>query len=214
MRRFPILAAAALSMLVPAGAAAQDATPAADFVVPDPAECMVVPRTIESLIAIVTADPAATPQPLEDLTRQDVGEPADAATTAAVTAMVREAIACANSGAELSRLAFFTDAAIARFQAEDPITADQVRIFFGGTPVAAPVEQQVGVRVSDVRRLDDGRVVALAEFRYGNEIGRSYVFMIEEDGRWLVDAEIDAELDGGPATDATPGATPQATPSA
>ena len=97
MRRLTI-AGIVLSFLVAATpVAAQDATPGPLPTIPAVAECRVAPRTVESVLA---ARVGGTPVPEVDVESEEQlpeGEPADAATTDAVTAVEREFAACYNA---------------------------------------------------------------------------------------------------------------------
>src|SRR5690554_3810974 len=88
-RRFWILAVAVLLKLASGDVAAQAASPAAsDFVTPDPADCTVAPRSVAELHDFIAAAGGATPAPASPIPAG--GEPADAETTAAVSAVTHE----------------------------------------------------------------------------------------------------------------------------
>jgi hypothetical protein len=156
---------------IPAGVAAQDATPGTgpargDRAVPVE-ECQVEPRVADevfSLIGLVEGGEAApadrTPVPAPPWTAAD-----DEAATA-VEAAAREWLACINADDNLRIAALMTDGALSRFFAGAMVAADQLeeaQARLTETPAPRAEEDQVRlVSVSDVARLDDGRIVALA----------------------------------------------------
>ena len=197
-----VLAASSLS-----GAAAQGATPAPYPVAPDPAECTVAPRPLDEVVAVVgtpgagaTSSVAASPTPFA----RPSGEPADAETTAAVTATMRQVFACTNAGDYLRVYALFTDDFVRAFFVGTPLTPE-VGAFLAAPPRPLPADQQrVIVRFGEVERLADGRVglvVVLDEPDDPRTEEPDYVLLVEAGDRWLVDAVIE---DGGLAGTPTP----------
>jgi hypothetical protein len=94
------------------------ATPTADRIIPLPEECMVEPRSTESLMALATptndATPFTTPAVPEIPFGAFAGTPADAETAAEYTAFIRHFWAC-NNTQDMSRiLALVTDEEILR----------------------------------------------------------------------------------------------------
>ena len=93
---------------------------------------------------------------------------ADKETTAAAEATAREWVACINADDNLRLAALMSDAALTRFfasvRAADAI--EEARADLAGTPVPRAEEERAQlVTVTDVARLDDGRIVALAEIK-------------------------------------------------
>lgn len=176
---------------------AQDATPEAELVTPDPAECRVEPRTMEELRAFVIEDDAspeasspivATPEPFV----VPKGEPADDAVVAEVTATVHEWYACLNANAGLQMFALYSDDYLARSFAAEGLTQYAVDLL--GTPLdPAPEAEWMSVGVRDIQVLDDGRIGAYiighSPFGDGN-LSESYVIFVEHGGRYLVDEMI------------------------
>jgi hypothetical protein len=160
--------------------------PAADFITPDPAECTIAPRTAEELAALAVTPDQAALDALEAALADETltipeGAPADAVTTAAVVETYRLMIACFNAGNDLAAYALWSDAALRQAVAEPPT----------GEPTPLPVEEREAFRVSEVRLLPDGRVVAVVE-------GRSPLFtttlvqVLERQGdRYVVAATVD-----------------------
>jgi len=174
MRRLSILisvlALVALNVaFVPAGVAAQ-ATPDAGKERGVPAEdCQVEPRSSDELFALLgltEGTEAATPAP-----RTPVPAPpwiaADKESAAAAEATTREWLACIDADDNLRIAALMTDAALTRFFGVG--TADQIeqaRAVLAGTPQPrAEKERAQLLTVTDVSRLDDGRIIALAEIK-------------------------------------------------
>ena len=175
MRRLSILisvlALVALNVaFVPAGVAAQ-ATPDAGKERGVPAEdCQVEPRSSDELFALLgltEGTEAAAPAP-----RTPVPAPpwiaADKETAAAAEATAHEWLACINADDNLRLAALMTDSALTRFFGGAG-TADQIeqaRATLAGTPQPrAEKERAQLVTVTDVARLDDGRIIALADIK-------------------------------------------------
>ena len=195
-------------------AAAQEA--AGLPVTPDPAECTAEPVALDELLALTGATPipgapsggmeeetAATP---EAFTLPE-GAPADDETVAAVTASLREALACLNTGNFLTAFAFFSEDFQRRDLEEFPITEADVA-FFEATPEALPAEMHASLlAVREARMLEDGRVGALVETIFPDEAPGpqvDFIIFVQEDGRWLLD-EIIEDLEAQyPPTAATP----------
>jgi hypothetical protein len=215
MSRFPvpILVVAVIAMLltVHAQVAAQDATPIALPVTPDPAAYLVEPRTIDDLYDLL-----GTPVPVsaEEEPSQSIpasgptevslpaGEPADSATVTAITTTIVEAYACFNAGDYLAAFALYSDDALLRFTEQGPFTED-IAAFFLATPEAFPEDFRSSVvAVRDVRVLPDGRVGALVDTNdptsppEGTDV--DFVVFVEQEGRYLIDEEI-TDLEGSPA---------------
>ncbi len=198
MRRFIALWCALLAFTVLVSAAsAQDATPAADQVTPDPAACQVEPRTIETLTTFLATPAAvdATPE-IETGTPETFvvpeGEPADAETVAGVTATAHELFACYNANAYLQVFGLFTDEYLTRSFAEEGVNEEALG-FFSMPAEARPPEARESVAVRDVQVLADGRVGAFLVVRNpeaGDALVMDYTIFVEQDGRYLIDDVI------------------------
>lgn len=193
-------------LLPPAGMAAQEATPAPFPAAPAAAECVIAPRAVEEIAAVV-ATPVAEARAAVAATPfvMPAGEPADAATTAAVVATVRQVFACTNGGDYRRVFASFSDDFLRDFLAGTPLSAE-VLALFSAPPQALPeAERRIIVRMGEVRMLPDGRagvVVVLDEPDDPRVEEPDYVILIGRDGRWLID-EIH-EDGGAPAATPTP----------
>ncbi|MDQ3412344.1 MAG: nuclear transport factor 2 family protein [Chloroflexota bacterium] len=215
MCRFPVpilvVAVIAALLAVRAPVAAQEATPIALPVTPDPAACLVAPRTIDDLYGLLgTPVPvSAQEEPSESIPASGpievslpAGEPADSTTVTAITATIVEAYACFNAGDYLAAFALYSDDALQRFTAQGPFTED-IAAFFLATPEPFPEDFRSSVlAVRDVRVLADGRVGALVDTNdptsppEGADV--DFVVFIEQEGRYLIDEEI-TDLEGSPA---------------
>lgn len=178
---------------------AQDATPGADgWVTPDPSECTVEPRSMESILAISATNDEGTPlaePPAPAIATPGLqlpeGEPADQETVEAVTATIRQLVACENAGDLRRAHALYTDNVLIVFQTNEPLT-DQQRIdLYGATPVARPPEAFTSIRISDVLVLPDGDVVAVTERRIPVGIFTMAYVLVQEGDGYLIDRVAD-----------------------
>lgn len=127
---------------------------------PAPTECVITPRTVASLQQLLGTSPAET----EPGRRDSAAFPraADAEETAAISATVREELACVRADEPLRLLALSTGDAIRRDWTVQlpPTPADIARL--ADPPWAARVRTYVFlVALGDVQRLSDGRAAAL-----------------------------------------------------
>jgi hypothetical protein len=178
-------------------AAAQAATPAAYPVAPDPRECVNAPTAVEE-IGVILGTPVAEPADSATPFVPPAGEPADAETSAAVIATLRQVFACANAGDPLRVASHFTD--------------DFMRNFFGGVPredlldfLAIPPQplpedqKRIIIRFGEVRLLPDGRagvLIVLDEPDDPRSEEPDFAILKRVEGRWLVD---ELHEDGGAA---------------
>ena len=194
-------------------ALAQDATPGVGGEAPDPADCRAEPRDADELIALwYEEDAAGTPvavaptdEPPLDAVPVPLGEPADAATAAGVTAAVREVFACFNAGNFGAALALFSDDLVHAFGPEPGETPEEVRGFVEAAPEPPPAGERIRLlAVTDVAVMADGRVAAfvVSEDPTVPPEGAEtvLVLLVEEGGRWLIDWVVEfapVEGDGG-----------------
>ena len=162
-------------------------TPATDFITPDPTECTTTPRSAEEFAVVVAeSDPGAADSLTVAMVTPGLeipaGQPADEVTTAAIVATYREMTACINAGNLLAVYALWSDWALRQIQVE-PIA--------GGAPTPIPEGEREAFRVTQIRALPDGRVVAVWEER-GPGIAQAAVQILIRDGeRYLVDETVD-----------------------
>lgn len=174
------------------------ATPAAtDLDVPSPEECLVEPRAFPLFPADVGQRAAATPAPLatepEPPFVRPEGEPADDETVAAVTATVREALACRNGNDFLRASALFSQEMIVALFG-GPATIDpEIRATVVEEVGPVPKRQRIGlVSIEDVVLLPDGRVGAMVDTGNARRSFQDYLFFAHdpESGRWLIDETV------------------------
>ena len=125
------------------------------------------------------------------------GAPADAATTEAVAAVVRQLIACGNAGELVRLFALISDALLRSFfaGAELPTEAELAQEM--ATP-PVPDAEPTAPALRDARVLADGRVgIVLVGDTLTDEEGPSTVMfiLVNAGGRWLLDAVIGVEPD-------------------
>jgi len=191
----PVLLVVGLLALSAPAASAQGTPTATVLDVPAPEECQVAPRPFPLFPVGIGQRAAATPAPIvtapEEPFAPPAGEAADAETVAAVTATVREAVACRNAGDYPRAWALLTqDMIVALFGG--PATVDpEVRTAVVEGPRPVPRARRLAVvSVSDVIKLPDGRVGAVVDTRNARRAFRDYI-VFELDlttGRWLIDA--------------------------
>ena len=187
-----LIAGVSLSRMPSVGA---QATPTAGMLdVPSPQECQVAPRQFPLFPEGVGQRAAATPLPLATPPAAPFippqGEAADAETVAAVTATVREAIACRNGNDFLRAYTLFTENMIVSLFG-GPATIDpEVGQAITEQPGPLPRRQRVAlVDVSDVVLLPDGRVGAVVDTQTVKQTFRDYLYFTRDpaSGRWLID---------------------------
>jgi len=190
-----LLAALALHSSPSARAQATPITQTIDA--PAPNECLVArPEALYFPNSVIQAAPA-TPAPIVTEPAPPftppAGDPADAETIAAITATVREALACRNAGDYLRAYALFTPEMIAQlFGGPATIDPEVIAAAVEG-PRPVPSARQLGiVAISDAVILPDGRVGAIVETATARRDFRDYLFFerAPEDDRWLIDRSV------------------------
>lgn len=185
---------------------------------PGPEECTVAPRTLEQITALAQG-PA--PQEAPNATESG-GVLADQQTTDAITATVRQMVACSNAGDILRRLAIYSDNRIHFAYPDGPTPALRA---IAANPLPLSQAERVGlVSIDDVTRLDDGRV--MARVIVDNPANHTHdpkattapiqqeaarLIFVQEGGTWRVDETRREEMKPGasPVVPATPvAATP------
>lgn len=162
---------------------------------PPPELCQAEARRFDELDALARRGPAGTPQTSRTTDVLPAGEPADAATVAAVTATVRELVACWNAGELLRAYGLYTDDGLAALFARQGSFS---RAAYDGlaTPQPAPAAERAAIlAIEDVRRLPDGTVGATVTIRYAVvPMPKRFFFTFAyEDGRWLI-ADVLGEI--------------------
>lgn len=186
--RIPTLMGLVVMLLsgTPHSTLARQATPEAT---PGIAVCDVAPRTVADMLALLGSEVPAGGQVLEPQPLPP-GVPADAATTEAITAVVRELEACSNTGDQLRIYALFSDDQFRQIPPSAEIV-DELRALEAATPAAVPVGQrQVIVGPWHVEKLADGRVMAAVQFRWEGEVGlpntTKALLFVQQDDQWLL----------------------------
>ena len=211
-QRWLILVAALLAELaLLSPVAAQDATPRPGDGAGAVGPCTTAPRPVDEILAVFfdeTGALRATPLPAipESLAEADLpaGSAPDEQTVAAIDAVVRQFIACANIGLIPQEFALLTDNYLSQFGPGGPVEVPDIRLALesmaAGTPPAetGAAAEIIVTAPRGARLLADDRVAAI----WGIEGDEAFlVFQRQADGRWLIDAVADL-------IDAAPAATP------
>jgi hypothetical protein len=189
------------ALLIGGGTAvAQDATPGAIDLSPNPDQCTQAPRTLEELQAIA-ATPAPEATAIVDANQQPfvlpTGEPAPKEAIDGVVATIVQSIACQNAGNALAVFGGVTDGFLQSEIGADLLDPELIGIA-AASPVALPEDQQT--QLFDTREFTlypDGRVGVLVYYKTptpqqtGSEGPKIDLWIFKEvDGRWLVDETI------------------------
>jgi len=188
-------------------AGAQEATPAAVSVIlpviPDPSQCPVTnAASVQEILDRVGATPAPAPaeepaeaSPTTVAFTLPEGQEADQATVNEITQRLVDILACFNAGNYLALYEFATDNYIRTQEATEPFTTDDVAFFASGTPIPmTPDVYNTLVAVGPVLMLSDGRVGAVVRGIFPFEssgIEADWLVFAQENGRWLLDEEVD-----------------------
>ncbi len=163
---------------------ALQATPAAS---PPVVICAVAPRSTAEVLTLAGAGSSGT----ETTLTLPTGDPADPATTAAITAVLREMAACLTSGDMLRFYALHSDAWLRR-------SLGIVEGMATLTTSIPPLDDGHTARYLGpwhVQILSDGRVLAATLLVVGDDLrpdpNRTRVLLfVHRDGRWLVDETV------------------------
>ena len=208
MKRLAILLVALAALATPLLARAQDATPvpspAANSLAPSPEECTVEPISPERLTQVIATpvpavSPEATPVGSPTPFAMPAGQDADEATVAAITAAVREYIACINAGDLARALALYSDRGLRDLLGAALANGATAQQILDALPTAHPLpedQRTLIYGIDDVRVLPDGRVAALVigyDLSKPNPPGPALIYFVKVDGRWLVDGFVPTE---------------------
>jgi hypothetical protein len=182
-------------------AVAQDATPGAIDLSPNPDQCTQTPRTLDELQAIA-ATPAPEATAAADASQQPfelpTGKPVPKEAIDGVVATIVQNIACHNAGNDLAVFGGVTDAFL-QSQVGAELLGLDILAAATASPVALTEDQQT--QLFDTREFTlypDGRVGVLVYYKTptpqqtgadGPEIDL-WIFK-DVDGRWLLDESID-----------------------
>jgi hypothetical protein len=203
-----IVAAAFAALAAPLVARAQDATPVVGSLAPAPEECTVAPITAERLnLVIAGASATGTPEAVAEASpiasptafTMPEGTPADEATYTAISAAVREYIACINAGDVAKALALYSDTGLSDILAgaiAQGATGEQILASFG-TPAPLPPDQVTRLYGIDaIVIMPDGRAAALVigdDLTKPSPPGPALIYFVQVNGAWLVDGFIPTE---------------------
>ena len=205
MRRMLLAAVALLAaagFLAPGAGAARQEPPAA-LDVPADEECQGDPQ--RSVVALFSTPEAATPAAASTPFAPPVGQPADEATAAAMTATIRAVVACINAGDYFPVLSLVSDGYLRdRFAPgvpTDPLS-EELRPFVEAlrgcqTCEVAPIPEQERfgiVAVEQPQSLDGGRAGAFVRLSTAADPGAvlsTYVAFVPTGDRLVVDEIVD-----------------------
>jgi hypothetical protein len=207
-RASAIVLLVALAALVPVTGTARQATPPPGTESLGPEECRVSPRSAEAILAVLATpatEPgaAATDVPASGgqltVASEDefpTGEPADAITTEAAEAVVREFTACFNARDLFRLFSLLSDDLLRELAAESGVPAVEAELATAAAMQPTPVsegDRQVILAIRDARVFPDGRVgVVLVGDWLNDEEGSTPTLLVlaQTAERWLVDAVI------------------------
>jgi hypothetical protein len=170
-------------------ARAQEVTPSPIGEVVSAEECTTAARPARFLADLIATPVAATPTPA--ITALPEGTEPDDQTREEITAVVRQLVACSNTGDLLRALALFGDDYLRRSLTQTgALTIEEMieRIAALATPIAMPPALLVSlVEIRDMRVLPDGRVVAVV-VTHSQQAGQetSLFFFARVDGGWII----------------------------
>lgn len=193
-RPYALIVITALALLTTTAKTTATVAQPASPISGDPSACSVQPRSFDDIAALVDTPPDATRVAVRD------GDPADAEAVREITAVVTEAVACANANDIWRSLALFTDAYVSeRFGPGNPDDLGGLEATTSRTPVAAPVEDRLTlVDISDVTIENDDSATATVttQSRTGEYVDRLTFAWV--DGTWKIDSW--SEIASNPAT--------------
>jgi hypothetical protein len=178
------------------------ATAAGTPVAVDPAECTVQPLQIGQLTElVVSARPLAAPwqDPLP------TAKNADDATLAAITALVRESVACTNANDPMRNFALFSDRyLIERFSADGGDDLGHLAAALTRHPKpATPADRLTLVSVTDAVMLDPNTVVATVSTANATTTFIDHLRFTKSGSDWKIDA-VKLGTANGATLEATP----------
>ena len=161
---------------------------------PETVACRAVPRSFSELEALggTPAAGAVPPAPEPTPGLLPGGQPADAATTEAVTGVLRELLACFHAGEPLRVYGLYSDAYLRRLLARSG-PPDRGSYDLLATPEKSVQEDRSVLRsVTGVRLLDGPRAGAVVVISYptlpeGLRDKRFFFVFVREGSQWLID---------------------------
>jgi hypothetical protein len=127
------------------------------------------------------------------------GAPASGAIEQAVTATIRQSIACANAGDLLRGLALYTDQFLAnQLVGPNGITQENMALLASTPPATVPAANRLSlVAIQNVIQLPDGRAGATVITRNADGDFVDYLFFARVGGDWLIDEAVRLQSPNG-----------------
>lgn len=175
---------------------AQQATPVGE--VPPATLCTVETPSYADFASIVATPAAGIATPVLGGDRGTIpnGTPADPVLIDEITDLVREYVACFNSGGPLRAYGLYADAYLRRvFVPSDPLTEERYADLAERVPAADGSEAVAFLSVDGVRAFEDGSAGATVNVRFpGIPVDKHYFFLFtREEDAWQI-AEIIGEI--------------------
>ncbi len=162
---------------------------------PDPALCMVEPRSTDELLGLWFTEDGTPVTVTEEVPTEvtiPLGPAAEDEEISAIYATVHELFSCFAAGDFPRATALFTDNLIRQFGPEPGETREDVTAFLETEPVPeSPDVTGFIVAITDVMELEEGRVGAFVVGRGPEGDSTVYAIFAYEGERWLVDEVIE-----------------------
>lgn len=193
-----VLVILAVQSVLPAHGAAQ--APAGEAVPPE--ECTTEPRPA-SFLADLIATPAAV-EPMTTATAIPEGTEPNEQTRQEITAVIRQLIACTNTGDLLRPLALYGDDYLRRvLNTQGQLTTEAAMELIA--PLATPIAVTESfstrlVEIRDMRVLADGLVAAVVisvPFGGGTFLDTDLLYFARADGGWIIDDAVSDFVETG-----------------
>jgi hypothetical protein len=172
------------------------ATPTTAWDVPAPSECTIEPRDAALFAEGEGQIAPATPLPLPDTPAAafvvpDI-DPVSPEIEAAVTATVRESIACRNANQILRAFALFTQPMILSLFGGSATVDPEIRALIRQRDELEPLPRRQRVallQVSEIGLRPDGRIGAIVTTGTADRLFQDYLIFVYDgaSGRWLID---------------------------
>jgi hypothetical protein len=167
---------------------AEGATPTPD--VPAAGLCIATAPSFDRLNAAILDNDGATPEPQRTPGVVPAGTPASTDIAAAVTATVRELVACFNAGAPLRAYGLYTDAYLHRlFARQGPFSRASYDGYATPEPEPDVAKHTAILAIRDIRVFADGSAGATVTLHYASiPVPKTFFFTFVRNGDgWLID---------------------------
>lgn len=179
-----------LANTLPASAIANEATPTPTPDTPPASLCLTAAPTFERLNAVIqTAIADGTPVTQRTPGTVSDGTPADAATSAAIIATIRELVGCYNAGEPLRAFGLYTDDYLGQlFIRQGPFTRAAYDGYATPEPIADPSKHTIILEIRDIRTFADGSAGATVTLHYASiPVPKTFFFSFTWNGdRWMI----------------------------